>query len=130
MSTLRTNTLQDVAGNNSVPLATVANGTAKAWVNFNGGNGALRGSFNVSGVTVLGGGNTRVTFLSALPDANYAVAATCSGPSYTHPTYAISNALDVAPTTTEVRLYSGDTGGAGSAGRFGNGTYMSVIIAR
>ena len=35
-SILRVNTLTDASSNNSVPMATVAEGTAKFWVNFNG----------------------------------------------------------------------------------------------
>jgi hypothetical protein len=74
MSTLRTNTLQDAAGNNSVPLATVAAGTAKAWVNFNGaGTVAIRAQFNVSSITDNGAGNYTVNFTNAMPDANYCV---------------------------------------------------------
>ena len=74
MSTLRTNTLQDAAGGSSVPMATVAAGTAKAWVNFNGtGTVAIRAAFNVSSITDNGTGNYTVNFTSAMPNTNYAV---------------------------------------------------------
>jgi len=36
MSTLRVSTIQDTAGSNSSTPAAIANGIAKAWVNFNG----------------------------------------------------------------------------------------------
>lgn len=74
MSTLRTTTLQDTAGNNSVSMATVAAGVAKAWVNFNGtGTVAIRAAFNVSSITDNGVGNYSLTFTSSMPDTNYAV---------------------------------------------------------
>ena len=48
-SELRVNTLKDASGNNSIATSFVANGSAKAWVNFNGtGTIATRDSFNVS----------------------------------------------------------------------------------
>jgi len=79
MSTLRTTTLQDAAGNNSVPMATVAAGTAKAWVNFNGtGTVAIRASFNVTSITDINVGDYRVNFTTAMPDANYSMCGMCS----------------------------------------------------
>lgn len=76
MSTLRTNTLQNAAGSKSVPVDTVVDGTAKAWVNFNGtGTVAIRAAFNVSSITDNNVGDYTVNFSTAMPDANYAVAA-------------------------------------------------------
>jgi len=74
MSTLRANTLQDASGSNSVPMATVASGTAKAWVNLNGTTspGTIRSSFNVSSVTRVSTGVYTVNFSNALTDGNYA----------------------------------------------------------
>lgn len=78
MSTLRTNTLQDASGSNSVPMATVAAGTAKAWVNFNGtGVVSIRASFNVASITDNGVGDHTVNFSNALTDANYSCVASC-----------------------------------------------------
>jgi hypothetical protein len=46
----------------------------RAWVNFNGtGTVAIRASGNVSSITDNGTGNYTVNFLTAMPDANYAV---------------------------------------------------------
>ena len=46
----------------------------RAWVNFNGiGTVAIRGSFNVSGVTRNSTGNYTINFTNAMPDANYSV---------------------------------------------------------
>jgi len=45
----------------------------RAWCNFNGTNGAIRASGNISSVTRNGTGNYTVNFSTAMPDANYAV---------------------------------------------------------
>ena len=72
MSTLRTDTLSNSAGSASVPVNTVINGSAKAWVNFNGtGTVAIRAAFNVSSITDNGAGQYTVNFLTAMPDTNY-----------------------------------------------------------
>jgi hypothetical protein len=73
MSTAKFDTLQNAAGSVSVPVNTVVNGSAKAWVNFNGTTspGTIRASFNVSSVTKNSTGNYTVNFTTAMPDANY-----------------------------------------------------------
>jgi hypothetical protein len=80
MSTLRTDTLSNSAGSASVPVNTVINGSAKAWVNFNGTTspGTIRASFNVSSVTRNGTGDYPLNFTNAMPDANYATQVTAN----------------------------------------------------
>jgi hypothetical protein len=82
MSTIKTNTLQNVAGTLSVPVDTVVQGSAKAWVNFSGtsvtspftiANGGIRAAFNVSSITDNGLGDYTINFTTAMTDANYAV---------------------------------------------------------
>jgi hypothetical protein len=76
MSTARFDTLQNAAGSKSVPVSTVVDGSAKAWVNFNGtGTVSIRSSFNVSSITDNGVGDYTVNFATAMADANYAVSA-------------------------------------------------------
>ena len=71
MSTIKTTTLS-TQGGSTVPVDTVVNGTAKAWVNFNGtGVVAIRRAFNVSSITDSGTGNYTVNFTTAMVDANY-----------------------------------------------------------
>lgn len=54
----------------------------RAWVSFNGtGVVGIRGAKNVSSITDLGVGNYRVTFLTPLANANYAIAWSLAGPS-------------------------------------------------
>jgi hypothetical protein len=72
MSTLALATLRNLAGTASTSSDNVINGSAKAWVNFNGtGTVAIRASYNVSSITDNGTGDYTVNFTNALPDANY-----------------------------------------------------------
>ncbi len=74
MSTIKATTLSNLAGSQTVPVDTVAQGSAKAWVNFNGtGTVAIRRAFNVSSITDLGVGVYRANFTAAMPDSSYAV---------------------------------------------------------
>jgi hypothetical protein len=79
MSTLKTNTLSNVAGTASTAIENAINGSAKAWVNFNGtGTVAIRQSFNVSSITDIGSGDYIVNFATAMPDTTYAALGTWS----------------------------------------------------
>lgn len=72
MSTLKVATIQDTSGNNSSTPAEVAEGRAKAWINYNGSTNAIRDSFNVSSITDEGTGSHQINFTNAFADANYA----------------------------------------------------------
>ena len=80
MSTLKTGkvkttTIADELDTESTAVTNVINGSAKAWVNFNGsGTVAIRGSFNVDSVTDNGTANYTINFTNALEDNNYACA--------------------------------------------------------
>lgn len=113
MSTARFNILQNAAGSKSVPVDTVVDGSAKAWVNFNGtGTVAIRQAFNVSSITDNGTGDYTINFATAMPDANYA-AATVGG-------NAAGSGFDLyapwlqPPTTTSFRVgvYNGNSSAA------------------
>jgi len=72
MSTLRTNTIGNVAGTQSTDVLNVINGSAKAWVNFNGtGTVAIRQAYNVSSITDNGAGDYTVNYTNAFADSNY-----------------------------------------------------------
>ena len=73
MTTLRVTTIEDTAGANSLTTAQVYNGSAKAWVNWNGVTPTIIASFNVSSVTKSATALYTVSFGSVLPDANYAM---------------------------------------------------------
>jgi hypothetical protein len=68
--TLVITTLSD--GSNSTSATNCIQGSAKAWVNFNGADGSRRASYNVSSVTRNGAGDYTVNFTNSLADANYA----------------------------------------------------------
>ena len=69
--TLVLTTLSD--GTNSTSATNAIQGSAKAWVNFNGSGGAsIRGSYNVSSVTRSSTGVYTINFTNALPNTNYA----------------------------------------------------------
>ena len=73
MSTAKFDTLSNLAGSLSVPVGTVVQGSAKAWVNFNGdGTVAIRAAFNVTSITDNGTGRYTLNFTNAMPDVNYA----------------------------------------------------------
>lgn len=111
MSTLRTDTLSNAAGSKSVPVNTVVDGSAKAWVNFNGtGTVAIRASFNVTSITDNGTGDYTVNFTSAMPNANYASVATGGNGS----SLGVIGQSDhiTARTTTAVRFFALNNTGA------------------
>lgn len=125
MSTIRTTTLSTVDGTATVPVNTVVNGSAKAWVNFNGtGTVAIRAAFNVSSITDNGTGDYTVNFTTALVDANYGVVGACGNGS-TGSFVFRSNAFTSVPTTTAVRIST-----ANSAFSASDADYVSVSIFR
>ena len=74
MSKLKVTTIADVTDSESTDVTNVINGSAKAWVNFNGtGTVAIRRAFNVSSITDNGTGDYTVNFTNAMSDANYCV---------------------------------------------------------
>ena len=83
MSTLKVNNLQDINGANNSTPEQVAQGRAKAWVNFNGAAATaatdmtgVADSFNVSSLIDNGTGQYRVNFTNAMSNANYSSVAT------------------------------------------------------
>jgi hypothetical protein len=74
MSTLKINTLSNLAGSQSTPVENAINGSAKAWVNFAGtGTVTIRAAYNVSSITDIGTGDYRVNFSASFADVSYSV---------------------------------------------------------
>lgn len=79
MSTLKTGkvkttTIADELDTESTAVTNVINGSAKAWVNFNGtGTVAIRRGFNVSSITDLNTGWYQINFTTSMPDSDYSV---------------------------------------------------------
>lgn len=105
-SELRVDTLKDSAGNNSVGMSYVSNGSAKAWVSFNGtGTIAILDSFSVASISDHGTGQYSVTMSNALSNANYSLG-TAVGDGTGQNNRSISTGQGSAPTTTNYRLTS------------------------
>lgn len=89
--TFVSDTIQNGAGA-TVPTTTVINGSARAWVNFNGtptsGSATIRGSFNVSSITINGTGIYTVNFTTAFADTNYTTVGAASRYAYSTSSYA------------------------------------------
>ena len=119
MSTIKTDNLQNAAGSLSVPVATVVNGCAKAWVNFDGtfgtspfiANNGIRAAFNVSSVTDNGTGTYTVNFATALQDANYTVAGMAESTSTSSSNFTIFPRLDRIVTSSQYGINTGDSNG-------------------
>lgn len=129
MSTIKTDTLQNVAGTKSVPVGTVVDGSAKAWVNFNGtGTVAIRAAFNVGSITDNGVGDYTVNFTTPMADANYAPAIGASpnyGASVTFGmNWASGSGTEVAPTASALRF------SIGSTTAYHDAKYVSVAVFR
>ena len=77
-SELRVNTLKDAAGNNSVGMSYVANGSAKAWVQFDGNAGtpAANKSLNHSSITDNGTGDYSLAVVNFFDGVDYGVVLT------------------------------------------------------
>lgn len=109
--TLTIGTLSD--GTNSTSATNAIQGSAKAWVNFNGvTTTTIRASYNVSSVTRNGTGDYTVNFTNALADVNFSpscLGSTTAGGAATNGAVCIEF-LAAGPalsrTTTSFRFYS------------------------
>ena len=72
-SELRVNTLKDANGNNSIATSFVANGSAKAWVNFDGtGTVSIRDDLNTTSITDNAVSSFTMNITNAMANANCA----------------------------------------------------------
>ena len=77
--TLTISTLSD--GTNSTSATNCIQGSAKAWVNFDGtGTVAIRSSYNVSSITDNGTGQYTINMTTSMPNTNYAIVASSGTP--------------------------------------------------
>lgn len=119
MSTAKFDTLANLAGSLTVPVATVVQGSAKAWVNFNGtGTVAIRAAFNVSSITDNGVGAYGLNFTTAMPDANYSVALTTNNATSDAGRPVV--AVHVASATTGANVWT--------VGTFNNNTFIDCSV--
>ena len=74
MSTLKVGTIQNTSAAHSSTPEEIAQGRAKAWVNFNGtGTVAIRDSFNVGSITDIGVGQYTINFATNMSNDDYCV---------------------------------------------------------
>ena len=115
MSTLKVNTIQNTSAAHSSTPEEIAQGRAKAWINFNGsGTIAIRDSFNISSITDNGTGDYTVTFSSAMASTNFVVTGS-SGATSTDPLRNLG--LYVSFTTTTFRIFTAYFGVTSGFGR-------------
>jgi hypothetical protein len=112
MSTLVAQTISN--GTVSTSSANVIQGSAKAWVSYNGVGQTVRNSFNVSSVTYNQAGSYTVNFTTAIASADPATlvsaTGTDTGVSVTFPTLGSYNSSATYSTTTSVRVYVSASG--------------------
>jgi hypothetical protein len=100
MSTLVAQTISN--GTVSTSSANVIQGSAKAWVNFNGSTAAIRASYNVSSITKVGTGLYYINFTNALADTNYCVQGTMGNSSAGANAIIPTNGGEISPSTTSI----------------------------
>jgi hypothetical protein len=116
-SILRVNTLTDASSNNSTAMSTINQGTAKAWINFNGAaTGSVsdydRDSFNISVTIDNGTGDYTLTATSAMSNDDYAGIVTGDADGVADFCVACTGDNSTARTTTVIRARTANTGGS------------------
>ena len=112
-SILRVNTLTDASSNNSTAMSTVNQGTAKAWVNFNGsGTISARDSFNNASLTDNGTGDYTLTATNAMSNDDYAGIITGDADGVADFCVACTGDNSTARTTTVIKARTSNTGGS------------------
>lgn len=126
MSTLKTNNIANVAGTQSTDVLNVINGSAKAWVNFNGtGTVAIRAAYNVSSITDAGTGQYQVNFTTSFADTNFTPIVTASDEAAAPTSSNIQSAWTTFTLTSGVRVISNTTAGGGA-----DRSYFGVAVFR
>ena len=112
-SELRVTTIANNAGTESVDTTYVINGSAKAWVNFNGtGTVAIRDSVNVASLTDGGTGTYSYTVSNSCANTNFS----CQGTSHAVGLAWMFSPQTFADSTSVARFYVvTSSGGSGDA---------------
>lgn len=118
MSTLKTGkvkttTIADELDTESTAVTNVINGSAKAWVNFNGtGAVAIRGSFNVDSITDNGTGDYTVNFSSNFSNANWSISGFAGAGTSNAAVGALQVGTNFSQSTSSIRVQTIFEGGA------------------
>ena len=105
--TLTISTLSD--GTNSTSATNCIQGSAKAWLNYNGSAQTIYASYNISSVTRNGAGDYTANFTNAFADTNYIGIGNAAVLNATYASYSMSpnstgSVTISAPTTTAFRF--------------------------
>ncbi len=114
-SELRVNTLKDAAGNNSVGMEYVANGSAKAWADYDGGTPDIRDSLNTSSFGDNGTGDHTQNLTNSMASANYSYQANGQSALGNFPAYLTPDRL-TAHTASAMRAILSNSGNSASDG--------------
>jgi len=103
MSTIKADNVSNLAGSSTTSMNNVVNGSAKAWVNFNGVTISIRASYNVSSIIDEDIGIYTIVFATPMPDANFASCIMLGRDAYN---IDIHGAIDpfILPTASSLRL--------------------------
>jgi hypothetical protein len=107
----------------STPTAVNTSQLAKAWVNFDGGTGTIRGSYNVSSVTVVSSGTYTLNFITAMPNGNYAVVGIGEFTNGITPNGIVTVNGSNLPTTTSATIQCLAANGTAAPG-----TYIAAVV--
>ena len=128
--TLTISTLSD--GTNSTSSTNCIQGSAKAWINFNGTSGstAVRTSYNVSSVTRTALGLYTVSFTNSFVDANYAMTGSAQRNDGQPYVASVSPSPSSTQTASTAYLVTGYGGSQASAGYYTDCSICSVTFFR
>lgn len=125
MSTIKANTLSNVAGTQSIAVDRVAQGTAIAWVRVtvSAGVPSVAANYNISSVTDVGVGIYTLNFTTSMPDLNYAFT---GGGQHTSGAVIVTGYTGATRTTSTLPLAAYRTDAAG----FADVTEVDVAVFR
>lgn len=106
--TLKTNRLENLAGDKGLETARIVEGSAKAWFNLNALTATFRDSYNVSSIVDVGTGNFRVSFSNAMRNDGYSATGSSGAVGSIR---IISTTGAVLPTPSTLSFYTANVGG-------------------
>jgi hypothetical protein len=134
MSTVRATNITDLTGTYTSTTTAIANGIAKAWVNFNGTTASpstIRASYNVSSVTKNGTGDYTVNFTTAMVDANYCLSGSSKETVSTNTRISVlGEESTFTRTASAIRIQTGWAGSSSQTGSVQDCSQISVAIFR
>ena len=125
-SELRVNTLKDASGNNSIGMSYVAEGSAKAWADFDGGDPTIRDSFNTSSFGDNGTGDHTQNLTNAMGSANYSYQGNGQTTLTNYPAYLTPDRL-TAHTSSAMRAILASSGNTATDGIYSASAFFGDL---